>query len=88
MRGATIVPRRSGYRYPAPRPFPKPRRRKSSVGRRLRATVHKRPRQLSRGKKEYPKVCLSGRWLEDAGFLIGQRFEIEVSEGRLVLRTV
>jgi hypothetical protein len=33
-------------------------------------------------------VCLSGLWLEDAGFLIGQRFEIEVSEGGLVLRTV
>jgi hypothetical protein len=29
-----------------------------------------------------------GRWLENAGFLIGQRYEIEVTEGRLVLRTV
>lgn len=58
------------------------------MGRRQRATVHKRPRQLADGKFEYPKVCLSGLWLEDAGFLIGQRFEIEISEGRLVLRTV
>jgi hypothetical protein len=41
------------------------------VGRRLRARVHKRPRQLA-----------------DAGFLTGKRYEIEVSEDRLVLRAV
>jgi hypothetical protein len=40
------------------------------------------------GKFDDPKVCLSGLWLEDAGCLTGRRFEIEVSEGRLVLRTV
>jgi hypothetical protein len=76
------------YRFPAPRRARQPRRRKSSVGRRLRATVQKRPRQLADGKFDYPKLCLSGLWLEDTGFLIGQRYEIEVSEGRLVLRTV
>lgn len=85
---ASVVPRRGSYRGPFRPPERKPRRRRSSVGRRLRATVHKRPRRLSDGKFDYPKVCLSGLWLEDAGFLIGQRFEIEVSEGRLVLRTV
>ena len=88
MRGAAIVPRRSGYRYPGPRRVRKSRRRKSAVGSRLRATVHKRPRLLADGKKDYPKLCLSGLWLEDAGFLIGQRYEIQVSEGRLMLQTV
>lgn len=88
MSAVKIVPRRAGYQGPFRSPERKPRRRRSSVGRRLRATVHKRPRQVADGKFEYPKVCLSGLWLEDAGFLIGQRFEIEVSEGRLVLRTV
>jgi len=112
MSAAKIVPRRAGYQGRFRRPERKPRRRRSSVGRRLRGTVHKRPRQLADGKFEYalldhPRitptlfppsrgeegapsrpVCLSGLWLEDAGFLIGQRFEIEVSAGRLVLRTV
>ena len=32
--------------------------------------------------------CPSGLWLEDAGLGLGQRFEILVSYGRLVLRTV
>ena len=66
-----IVQRRGGYRGPGRPPARKPRRRLSFVGRRLRATVHKRPRQLA-----------------DAGFLTGKRYEIEVSEDRLVLRAV
>jgi hypothetical protein len=66
----------------------KPWRRESTLGKVLRATVHRRPRQLADGRKDYPKVCLSGVWLEDAGFLIGRRYEVEVSEGQLVLRTV
>ena len=83
-----IVPRRGSYRGPGPPPERKPRRRRSSVGRRRRATVHTQPRQLVEGKFDYPKLCLYGLWLEDAGFLIGQRYEIEVGEGRLVLQTV
>ena len=33
-------------------------------------------------------VCLTGLWLEEAGFLLGQPYEIEVARGKLVLRTV
>ena len=40
------------------------------------------------GYFDYPKICLTGLWLEDAGFLLGQPYEIEVSRGKLVLRTV
>lgn len=112
MSAAKIVPRRAGYQGPFQPPERKPRRRRSSVGRPLRATVHKRPRQLADGKFEYALLdhplitptlfppsrgekgapsrpaCLSDLWLEDAGFLTGKRFDIDVSEGRLVLRTV
>jgi hypothetical protein len=48
-----IVPRRAGYRGPLRPPERNLRRRRSSLGRRLRATVHKRPRQLADGKLEY-----------------------------------
>jgi hypothetical protein len=34
------------------------------------------------------RVCLTGLWLEDVGFLQGQELEVEVAEGRLVLTTV
>jgi hypothetical protein len=43
---------------------------------------------LESGYVDYPMVRLSGRWLDDAGFLQGQGFEVEVSEGKLVLRAV
>jgi hypothetical protein len=33
-------------------------------------------------------VCLTGYWLEDAGFPYGQPFQVKVEEGRLVLKTV
>lgn len=35
-----------------------------------------------------PLIRLSGLWLEDVGFLQGQPFEVGVSRGRLVIRTV
>jgi hypothetical protein len=43
---------------------------------------------LESGYVDYPLIRLSGRWLDDAGFLQGQAFEVEVSEGKLVLRVV
>lgn len=64
------------------------RRRKSAVGTVRRAKVHARTCRLESGYVDYPLIRLSGRWLDDAGFLQGQRFEVEVSEGKLVLRTV
>jgi len=33
-----------------------------------------------------PTIRLIGLWLEEAGFRIGERVEIEVSHGRLVLK--
>jgi hypothetical protein len=50
--------------------------------------VHRKSRPLVSGYFNYPKVCLTGLWLEDAGFLQGQPFEVEVAEGRLVLTAV
>jgi hypothetical protein len=33
-----------------------------------------------------PYVRLRGRWLQDAGFVIGRYVKIEVSEGRLLIQ--
>ena len=33
-----------------------------------------------------PFVRLSGRWLRELGFAVGERIEVEASPGRLVLR--
>ena len=35
--------------------------------------------------KSVPYVRLCGLWLKDAGFAIGQRIKVEVSEGRLTI---
>jgi hypothetical protein len=53
-----------------------------------RARVHRKSHRLEGGYFDYPKICLTGLWLEDAGSLLGQPYEIEVSRGKLVLRTV
>lgn len=34
-----------------------------------------------------PQLRLSGKWLEEAGFKIGDQIRIEVSEGQLILKT-
>jgi hypothetical protein len=43
---------------------------------------------LQRNGEERPYVRLSGKWLGEAGFDLGEHFEIEVGEGRLTLETV
>ena len=35
--------------------------------------------------RSVPYVRLCGLWLKDAGFAIGQRIRVEVSEGRLTI---
>jgi len=35
-----------------------------------------------------PKIRLTGLWLEEAGFRIGERVEVDVKPGRLVLTPV
>jgi hypothetical protein len=35
-----------------------------------------------------PKIRLIGRWLEEAGFRVGESVQVEVSRGRLVLTPV
>jgi hypothetical protein len=35
-----------------------------------------------------PYMRLCGRWLKDAGFVIGRHVKIEVSEGRLMIEQV
>jgi hypothetical protein len=32
-----------------------------------------------------PKLTLSGKWLEEAGFLPSNHIEVEVEEGRLII---
>jgi hypothetical protein len=35
-----------------------------------------------------PKLCLQGRWLDQAGFAIGMMVGVQVMPGRLVLETL
>ena len=35
-----------------------------------------------------PMLRLRGEWLADAGFSEGQRFEVDVADGKLVLRAI
>ena len=77
---------------------PNPRRRREEEGPKLPRA--RRPRQakvveLRRtgrgyGAKEVavPWLRLSGRWLAEAGFAVGQRFQIGVEPGRLRLEAV
>jgi toxic protein SymE len=37
---------------------------------------------------DVPYMRLWGRWLRDAGFTIGRRVKVEVSEGRLMIEQV
>jgi hypothetical protein len=38
--------------------------------------------------KRVPYMRLYGRWLQDAGFVIGRHVKIEVGEGRLMIEQV
>jgi hypothetical protein len=80
--------RESAYQCRWSRPLRKPPRRRSSLGTVRRARVHRKSHELAAGHFDYPMVRLTGLWLEDAGFLQGQPYEVEVSRGKLVLRTV
>ncbi|HVF59608.1 MAG TPA: SymE family type I addiction module toxin [Thermoanaerobaculia bacterium] len=43
----------------------------------------------SRGyRRLVPDLRISGRWLQRAGFDLGQHYEIEVRAGRLTIRAV
>ena len=37
---------------------------------------------------DVPYVRLRGRWMQDAGFVIGRHLKVEVSEGRLTIEQV
>jgi len=41
-----------------------------------------------RGEKQVPELRVSGLWLEDAGFGLGQEFEVSVCKGRLLIVAV
>jgi hypothetical protein len=41
-----------------------------------------------RGDRRRPDLRLGGQWLADAGFGLGQRFQLEVATGHLVIRAV
>ena len=40
------------------------------------------------GRARIPDLRLSGRWLREAGFDLGQAYEVEVEAGRLTIRAV
>jgi hypothetical protein len=55
----------------------------------------KKPRRLTIGctgtgapRPDVPFLRLSGRWLERAGFAIGGKVKIDVTEGRLIIESV
>ncbi|MEC5156676.1 SymE family type I addiction module toxin [Chryseobacterium sp. MP_3.2] len=39
-----------------------------------------------RNRKAEPKIILSGTWLKDAGFEVGQDVNIEVKDNQLIIR--
>jgi toxic protein SymE len=82
------VSARAAWRPLDRRPAYRPKRRKSPLGTTRRGRVHGRSRILASGHQKYPQVNLSGDWLEAAGFPLGQRYEVDVERGRLVLRAV
>lgn len=63
-------------------------RRENPAGTTRRHQVQYKGRARRRGGVYPPMVCLTGYWLEDAGFPYGQPFQVKVEEGRLVLKTV
>jgi hypothetical protein len=66
----------------------RPHRRPSPLGTTWRAGIHYCTRRQVEIDKRVPMLRLSGHGLEDAGFLLGQECEIDVADGRLVLRVV
>jgi len=58
-------------------------------GRRL-ARIHTmfRPGTGAQNGKVLPLIRLSGNWLQETGFPIGQRYSVEVHDGELVIRAV
>jgi hypothetical protein len=38
------------------------------------------------GKKQVPKINISGEWLQKAGFEIGENVNIEVSRNKLIIQ--
>lgn len=41
---------------------------------------------LFANKKQVPKINLSGQWLKNAGFEIGQNVKIEVSKNQILIK--
>jgi len=41
-----------------------------------------------RGEKRVADLRMSGLWLEAAGFMVGQEYEVEVDDGKLVIVAV
>ncbi len=41
-----------------------------------------------RAGRRLPDLRMTGRWLEDAGFGVGQEYEVEVEAGKLTIQAV
>lgn len=62
------------------------RRRRRDARRRGRRLVT--VSYLTRVSRQVPLLRLSGHWLRDAGFDLGQELEVDVGTGRLTLEAV
>jgi toxic protein SymE len=51
------------------------------------AKLQPKHRQLAWGSKTVPWLTLSGIWLEENGFKIGQQVEITVKQNELIIKT-
>lgn len=91
----TVDERRIGYRLTAAgaealqQAYERDRRRREKAEE-ARARGHRFGTVCGRwrGERRVADLRLSGLWLEAAGFLVGQEYEVEVDGGRLVIVAV
>lgn len=50
-----------------------------------KAKLQQKYRSLSYGSKFVPELRLSGVWLEELGFIGGQKLDVNISRGKLVI---
>ena len=51
-----------------------------------RLKIHPRYRQLAYGEAFVPELRLSGKWLEQSGFKIGEQVQVTIKDQELVIK--
>lgn len=51
-----------------------------------RLKIHPRYRQLAYSEKFVPELRLSGKWLEQSGFKIGEQVQVTIKDQELVIK--